>query len=221
MRIKYAILSILLLAATFVPAYLHGKLTYRWDPPDLNAAAGRLTSFPNEFGDWRKVEDSVLRRRVVKELQCADEYLNRTFENSKGKRVSVIVFVGPPGPTVRHPPEICYGNQSNEVTRPTSVTKLTTADGEEHKLKVLHYRAPGVAGGEFAICYGWTRGNKWDAPKTPRMAYGAETLLYKLQILGEDLATAESDENTDWRRFLEDFMPVLHEQLKGIEPDSE
>ena len=179
-------MAVVLLTLTTVPAVIHGKIMNRWGySADLQQAAAQVRNFPQQIGDWKRVADEELDPAVVEELKCAG-YINRKYVNEKtGKDVSLLLLVGPPGPLVRHPPEICYGNQANRLLKGPERLQIPQQD-TECDYRVLRYRAPGNTRGEFSVCYAWSDGTSWSVPERPRMAFGGLPLLYKLQIHSTD-----------------------------------
>ena len=80
------------------------------------AAARSVEDFPRQFGEWKQHgDDETMPEEALRELRCSG-YINRHYVNQKlGREVTVLLMVGQSGPLVRHPPEICYGNQANEL----------------------------------------------------------------------------------------------------------
>lgn len=208
---KTSLILFAMAALTVVPAVIHGRLTNRWgEPADMHAAAIRLDSFPQQAGDWEQLgEQETLPPEILRELQCTG-YLNRRYGNRQtGDEVLVMVMVGSPGPLVRHPPEICYGNRANTMLGKPHLARIQAVDGQEHTLRVLRYRTPGDTGTEFSICYGWSAGGRWQVPEYPRLEFGSEPLLYKLQLLSSDDLPEGSEMPDAVSAFLHDFLPVL------------
>jgi hypothetical protein len=181
--IQTAALVVAVIALTAVPAVIHGKIMNRWGmPADLQVAASRVQNFPERIGEWRRLRDEELDRTVTEELKCAG-YVNRQYVNEKsGREISLLLFVGTPGPLVRHPPEICYGNRANTLLRGPELISLDS----DQTFRGLRYKAPGATGQEFSICYAWSNGQQWSVPDYPRTTFGGEPLLYKLQLLSTD-----------------------------------
>jgi len=206
LTVRTAALGAVLLAITIVPAVIHGRIMNRWGlPPNLHSAAARVQNFPEKVGDWKRLADEELDQTVVEELKCAG-YVSRRYVNEKtGKDVSVLLLTGPPGPLVRHPPEICYGNRANRLLKGPSLYSLVDGNGATDEFRVLRYRAPGSTGAEFSICYAWSDGGKWSVPNYPRTAFGGEPLLYKLQVLSTD--ALEGDEQ--FPASAEDFLTAF------------
>lgn len=185
--IRTAAIALTVIALTAVPAVIHGRIMNRWGmPADLQVAATRVQNFPEKIGDWKSIRDDKLDETVVDELKCVG-YVNRQYVNERtGREVSLLLFVGTPGPLVRHPPEICYGNRANKLLRGPEM--VTVGEGEsQQSFRALRYKAPGPAGAEFSICYAWNDGKHWSVPDYPRTTFGGEPMLYKLQILSTDL----------------------------------
>ena len=116
-RTTVAVMLVGLVLLTAVPAIVQGVLTRRWHgAADLAGGAKRLVDFPTQFGDWQQQgEEDPVPEDAIRELQCAGCF-NRHYVNQRlGRDVTVIVMVGPAGPLIRHPPEICYGNRANQL----------------------------------------------------------------------------------------------------------
>jgi hypothetical protein len=203
-----------LVVLTAVPAIVQGVLTRRWSgKADLSGAAARLAEFPTKFGDWQQQgDDEQVPEEALRELQSAGCF-NRHYVNQRlGRDVTVIVMVGPAGPLIRHPPEICYGNMANQlVAKPVDID-LTTSDSVSHRLRLLRYANPRAVSGEFSVCYGWSENGVWDAPAYPRVVYGGAPMLYKMQVLTTDAVPKEGGLPTATARFLNDFLPLLRDR---------
>jgi len=202
---KAAVIVVAVVALTAVPAVIHGRIMNRWGmPPDLQSAASRMATFPERIGEWRKLRDEELDRTVTEELKCVG-YVNRQYINEKtGREVSLLLFVGTPGPLVRHPPEICYGNRANTLVRGPELIPLVG----EQTFRGLRYKAPGPTGQEFSICYAWSDGKHWKVPDYPRTEFGGEPMLYKLQLLSTDSVEEGKILPASAQQFLQSFLQV-------------
>jgi hypothetical protein len=203
-----------LIVLTAVPAIVQGVLTRRWKGKgDIAGAAERLVEFPTHFGDWQQQGDEEqVPEEALRELQCAGCF-NRHYVNQRlGRDVTVIVMVGPAGPLIRHPPEICYGNRANQLLEKPTDVELTTSDTVQHRLRLLRYANPRSVSGEFSVCYGWTETGTWDVPAYPRLEYGGAPMLFKMQVLTTDAVPKDGGLPTATARFLNDFLPLLRDQ---------
>jgi hypothetical protein len=203
-----------LLLLTAVPAVVQGVLTRRWSgKADLSGAAARLVEFPSQFGDWKQQGDEEqVPEEALRELQCAGCF-NRHYVNQRlGRDVTVIVMVGPAGPLIRHPPEICYGNRANTLLDKPVDVELTTSDSVSHRLRLLRYANPRAMSGEFSVVYGWSQNGAWDVPAYPRVEFGAAPLLFKMQVLTTDSVPKDGGLPTATAKFLSDFLPLLRDR---------
>src|SRR3984957_11520193 len=149
---KFTVIAMLVAAVmlTAAPALVHGVWSRRWrDPADMAKAARSVEDFPRQFGDWKQHgDDETMPEEAVRELRCAG-YINRHYVNQKlGREVTVLLMVGPSGPLVRHPPEICYGNQANELLQKPANMAGASPDSQNHTFRFLRYKNPGAASGE-------------------------------------------------------------------------
>jgi hypothetical protein len=204
-----------LVLLTALPAIAHGLWSHRWsDAADMAEAARRLQLVPRQFGDWKQHGDEEqMPDEAVRELQCAG-YFNRRYVNQKlGSDVTVMLMVGPAGPLVRHPPEICYGNRANELLAEPNVIPVSSPDAREHSFRLLRYRNPSAISGEFSVCYGWSADGTWSVPDYPRVQFGAAPLLYKMQLLSTDGASGDDQLPQSITKFLDEFLPLLRDTL--------
>jgi hypothetical protein len=203
-----------LVVLTAGPAIVQGVLSRRWQgAADISGAATRLVAFPSHFGDWQQQgDDESVPDEAVRELQCAG-FFNRHYVNQRlGRDVTVIVMVGPAGPLIRHPPEICYGNRANKLLADPADITFTTSDAKSHKLRLLRYANPRAVSGEFSVCYGWSENGSWDVPAYPRVEFGSAPMLFKMQVLTTDAVPKDGGLPLATERFLNDFLPLLRDQ---------
>ncbi len=191
---------------TVVPAVWHGQYANRWQTPDeLAAAAKTIGDFPASLGAWQSVsEGDPLTDYVVRELGIAG-YVHRTYRHrDSGHLAALLLMVGEPGPLVRHPPDICYGNLANTLLD-QGLANVRTDDSEDggatSQFRVLDYRPPSQLQDSFSVAYGFSTGAEWAAPEWPRLAYGSSRLLYKVQVRTAAVRESSTDE-----RLLDDFL---------------
>jgi len=216
---KFTVIAMLVAAVmlTAAPAVVHGVWSRRWrDPADMSAAARSVEDFPRQFGEWKQHgDDETMPEEALRELRCTG-YINRHYVNQKlGREVTVLLMVGQSGPLVRHPPEICYGNQANELMQKPANVDLSSPDARKHTFRFLRYKNPGAASGEFSVCYGWSADGTWDVPDYPRLKFGGEPLLYKLQVLTSDPVPRDVNLPVATTKFMDEFLPLLRDRLQA------
>ena len=217
-KITIAAMLVGLAALTAAPAVVQGVLTRRWSATtDLSGAATQLVDFPAHFGDWQQQgEEEKVPEEALRELQCAGCF-NRHYVNQRlGRDVTVIVMVGPAGPLIRHPPEICYGNRANQLLAKPVDVELTTSDAVHHRLRLLRYANPRAVSGEFSVCYGWSENGAWDAPAYPRVVFGGAPMLFKMQVLTTDSLPKDGGLPPATAQFLNDFLPLLRDKTGAV-----
>ena len=96
--------------------------------------------------------------------------------------------------------------------------KVATPDARNHTFRFLRYKNPGAASGEFSVCYGWTADGTWDVPDYPRLRFGGEPLLYKLQVLTSDAVPEDGSLPVATSQFLNEFLPLLRDRLRPASP---
>ena len=180
----------LIVAILVVSGIVQGNFTGRWIPADtdLSVELARVNGIPETIGDWRMSNQVEPKENVLKILLCK-AYLQREYTNVEtGDEVSVVWIAGPSGPTVAHIPEICYTSQNYE------------AKGERVRFDLKRggslwrneFHSKGLAGDEFVVLYGWSRGEDWQASSYPRIEFGGASLVYKVQVSAQ-----VSENNTD------------------------
>lgn len=204
-RRRYAVFTLAIVALTLPAAYFNGMILQRWgDPQELAENVQLLDQIDREVGDWRYVaEGEPIADYLVEELEIRG-YVHRVYENRvTGQRVTMLILVGPAGPLVRHPPEVCYQMRANALLRSD---RLTVDLGvRPAQLRLLAYQSASVVEGDFLVAYGFGDDGRWDVPSSPRLAYGGKSYLLKLHVL-TDLA---SEPNSAHPQGLVDFLSVM------------
>jgi hypothetical protein len=116
-------------------------------------------------------------------------------------------LLGPAGPLVRHPPEICYESSANSLLGSQPLT--IDVGGQPQRLRLLAYRSDSMIDGDFLVAYGFGADGEWDSPASPRRVYGGRPLLYKLQVLTDVAAEASTTEPEGLRDFLRHMLSAL------------
>jgi hypothetical protein len=206
---KYVIplTGVALAAMTVAVGVVHGNLTSRWGAkPDVAAGAKRLELVPQQFGEWRQLNEEKLAPDASRMLQCQGSLL-RTYENKKGDLVSIAVLLGPAGPISVHTPEVCYSARDFQINGERKAFSLGEGD---HAFWDLKMTSNDVARKPLRVMYAWANDKTWQAPQQPRFAYGGSPYLYKIQLAGPPMNSEQGDACRD---FLIAFLPVLNKHL--------
>jgi len=202
------LLIVALVILTVGSAWHHGQMTHRWVvPEEMQAAGQRMTAFPDQFGDWKLIENEELAPSILSEFQC-ESYYSRTYLNQvTGEQVNVLLFLGPPGPLIRHPPEICYSGRNFMIGEPEKV-EIESSEGTRHQLRLLHFASSSAIRPRFSVLAGFNSGTGWINPNYPRLELGNAPLLYKLQVL-----SIETDDQKGippaTKSFCKEFLPLF------------
>jgi hypothetical protein len=212
-RIVPGLAAFLILASS---GLVHGLWTGRWraDDRDLARDVANLGRVPASFGDWTG-DPTPLDRETLGRAGLAAGSIWRFVHGPGGGAVSVLLVCGRPGPVSVHTPDVCYAGAGYAMEhdptrfRPTEIrppAEFWTADFR---------RAESTAPGRLRIFWSWSNGGPWQAPTSPRLAFGADRALYKLYVVrdttgSEGAAVAEDDAI---REFLGAFLPALDRAL--------
>ena len=210
-RNQYLFAMFIVIGLTVASGAVFGKMSNRWGvSKDSLAAAKKLESFPEEFGNWKLLSSERMTETVVNELECCGHF-SRVYGNQEsGETVSVGVILGPSGPTSVHVPEVCFSSRNHKTLEsPESVAIGDSGD----RFWAMTFESTDLSASLIRVYYGWTTGNRWAASENPRFTFAKYPFLYKVQIANRAPAGTDLKENDPCRNFLEDFTPVIKEYL--------
>lgn len=181
---KSSLILMACMCATAVVPYVQPGNLYGVPAASPTAdAALRVSQLPEAFGEWMyEGLETNLDDGVVEELGIYT-YTSRIYRHRmSGDRVSLLLMLGTPGRLVRHPPDICYSNRGSRALDKRVLT--LSPEDDAHSFATLTYASTSpMEPLGFAVAYGYTTGQKWDVPRFPRLTYGGEDVLYKMQVL--------------------------------------
>lgn len=214
-RVIYYLTVFAAIAATAVSEYrARGTGQQIEQQKQLADASRRLDVVPSLFGKWRLDGKQTLPKAVIDMLKCAG-YTARTYRHEdSGEAVAMILLVGEAGPLVAHTPEVCMASRDLRRVGDPSSFNLPSRGGGSHALTELTLQSQSVMGGRLRVYYAWNRGDRWEAPKRPRITLGGAPVLYKLQIMANLVpGSAGATENDAARQFLKELLPALDRTL--------
>ena len=205
---------VLAVGLTILSGVIHGEMTGRWGPSDVMAVAvNRFDALPKHFGGWYLKDEIKLDDYAEQVLQCAG-YINHQYvHQDTGEIVNVAVLLGPTGPISVHTPEICYSSRAYKQVGPRRQVSVETSSGMKDALWVVDFQSTTLESYRLRVYYAWTAEERWLASSQPRFDFAGQPYLFKLQLAA--LLPPHDDEKQGdvCRRFLEDFLPVVREQL--------
>ena len=210
-RNQYLVAVLIALGLTVASGAVFGKMSNRWGPSkDSFAAAKKLESFPEEFGNWKLLSSEKMTETVVNELECCGHFSRLYGNQESGETVSVAVILGPSGPTAIHIPEICFSSRAHKTIE--SPKSVAIGDSDD-RFWAMTFESNDLSASLIRVYYAWTTGNQWSASENPRFAFAMYPFLYKVQLASHAPAGTDLDKNDPCRNFLADIKPVMKDYL--------
>jgi hypothetical protein len=210
---RRALPSLVALLIVLVANVVHGMWTGRWIHSHvLDERVAALARVPNSFSEW-KGEDQKLDKGTTEAAGIAG-YLMRTYHNSQGELVQILIVCGRPGPISVHTPEVCYAGagyvQTSEATRTLAGTAVS---GRPSDFWALDFQKPGPTGPDrIRIYYAWGTGSNWRAADNPRIEFAGTSAIYKIYLV-RPAPTPEQDATLN--SFAQDLLPELSKALEA------
>lgn len=216
---RFAICLIAAIGVSIAGAVIQGGYSNRWGQSAvLEAASKNLETIPKEFGPWQWQASETWKPEVVDMLQCSG-YIHRIYVHRKtGQEVRVAVFVGPPGPTSVHIPEVCYTSKNYDIEGKRTQFEVTD-NGRQDAFWGVTFRSMDPGMGLLKVAYAWSDGGSWAAPDHPRFMFASNPILYKIQLAVPSPISTDIQSYDVCQEFLKDFLPIL-EQVQ-VKPSSE
>lgn len=207
---RFLILLTIGVLLTVSAGYVYGRYSLRWGPSvDLVGAGEYLQTMPRQIDAWQMVDELSMKESAVDMLQCAG-YIYRRYINQKtGDTINIALIVGPPGPIAVHTPEVCYSSRAYTLLDSNSTMTLDGSPGDSHSFWKTTFRPNQIVADQLRVYYAWaTRPTDadsatWKAMTRGRYRYGAEPLLYKLQIAGPLVRDGSVEGHDACKLFLE------------------
>jgi hypothetical protein len=210
---KMRILAVALACVVLVlSGIFHGHWTGRWGPSaDLQRAASRCDDLPLEIGDWQGYEVEPDYRQLA--LAEVAGHVSRSYVNQRtGRRVSLLLLCGRPGPICVHTPDVCYrGSGYNPLGHQESWRADADESARSMEFATARFAKPGPAAEPLRLFWSWSNSGRWQAPQSPRVAFVCSGVLYKLYVAR---SMARADQPLDAEPCC-DFIRVLMPRLNA------
>lgn len=205
MRIKYALLTVMLLLAVFIA---HNK------PVVIEPEHKSLSGFPRVMGQWRTTGDTMFDVPTMKVLRPTD-YLMRTYSAPGGQQLSLYVGYHNGGKASGpiHSPRNCLPGTGWYLAEDKEMTIM--AGGKNLRL----IRARFAKGGQNLTCYYWyqVRGRNITTDMGLKLSVLTGMLLERRKdasFIRIDLLESKTGNNEEFvMDFLQNAYPLLSEYL--------
>jgi hypothetical protein len=193
---------------------VHGLWTGRWqDSQLLEAAAARVEDVPLAFGNWK---GKALPVDLDEFAQAgARGYWMRLYTNRQtGVNATALLMCGRWGKMSVHTPDLCYRGVGYEILGEAVRLPVRVPGEAPIEFWTARFRKQGLAGTRYLrIAWAWSDGGPWRAPTSPRWTFAGSPFLYKLYVVRDVTAEAESLEIDQTLEFLNAFHPELRKAL--------
>lgn len=214
--LRIPIYTALFILITVAGTLIHGRYSNRWGSSEsqLEAATEALTLAPAAFGDWEMESEEEFSDRVKGILKCTGSWSRVYRHRSSGQLATAAMMVGPPGPSVKHKPEICYSSAGFKVVETEIPVHIELPNGAQHLFLETTFVSADVSGRSLATCHSFRERDLWLVPSNPRIAFGGSPLVYKLQVAAYT-TDAKGPEEDVCQAFLKDLVVALEQTVFG------
>lgn len=203
--------------ATAAGTIVQGRYTNRWGnaTPHREFVASIVDELPTNCGSWELVGDVPFEADRLQRILHYNAFVNREYvDHATGRRVSVALILGPPGPTSTHVPEICFASRGYKQASATEKFSFRGEAGARHEFARATFRAPNDMASDLVAAYAWRQTDRWLAPTSARIAFGGGDYLFKVQaVTSTDSADESKASNEALRDFLRDFVKLLDQAV--------
>lgn len=209
---SYAALTALVLI--LLAGLVHGLWADRWGTaPELAAAAVRLSGIPMRFGDWEGKDMPVDAESFA--MAGPTSYLSRLYTHRRTKASALVILMcGRAGKMVVHTPEVCYPGAGFELLDAPYPWPVRAAGGEElGTFWTARFGKAGAGSANLRLIWGWSPGDSWQAPASPRWHFRSAPFLYKFYVSLDAPETEKSAAEDTAAEFLRRFLPEARKAL--------
>ncbi|MEO2028567.1 MAG: exosortase-associated EpsI family protein [Fuerstiella sp.] len=134
---------------------------------------------PQMLGAWKLVQQGSPDESELKILQATDHW-QRVYQCQETNRIVVVTLIaGAAGPLVSHQPEVCYAR--NEFSSHSDARIWTVPERRDmFRMQTLEPRQ--ITQPALTVVYAWHDGDRWRAPRFPRLQLAGNATLQRLQI---------------------------------------
>ncbi len=208
--------NLVVISIVIATGIVSGLWANRWTTsPALNLATARLGRLPLAIGDWKGRSEPVDPRELI--AAEIDGCLVRRYENRRsGRKISLLLVCGRPGPVSVHTPDVCYpgaGYQMAQKQPSTVVVESGSGYAPSEFLTARFRRGQSVVPEGLQIFWSWNATGKWTVPKSARLEFAARSFLYKLYVISATAGEREESGEAWEMEFIRQLLPELENTL--------
>lgn len=200
----------LIIAATLIVIIAggaHGWRTNRWIANEsLEAAKQRVAAVPSEIGRWKSTDFDLTEMEVsVGEIEG---YIKREYiHQDTGAVAHVLLVTGEAGPISVHPPTSCLSSRGYQLVRNPTILPFKG----KHQFSHADFKNSAIDDASLIRVYwGWSSGDQWQTPSSPRIAFAGEPVLFKLYVSEQWFPTGNTQEDAGASKLLmADLLPAI------------
>jgi hypothetical protein len=214
------IIAIAALAITVIAigTWYQAKYSERWTQltsEELDHFTAQVQKFPRVLGKWTGTDDPPISDDVWKRTNCT-AYISRVYQNSEtGKQVSMYLVSGAAKHITIHSPDWCFvgaGYQLEGKVENYVVKFPPGGDIADPEFATAIFRKPDIAEQGLRIFWTYSYDGIWKGPTHPnwaKAAYGGRPAMFKIYLIAEPGAPAESP----CLDFVKELFPEINERL--------
>jgi hypothetical protein len=160
------------------------------------------------------MDEAVLTRTGI------EGYCWRQYENQlSGKRVTVLLMCGRPGPLAVHTPDVCYQAAGYHQDGATIQWPQKYRDGAASAefSRARFSRNDATDGTNVRIMWSWGADGRWLIRANPRAVFARLPILYKLYVLQQETPSTDQANEDVCRDFLGQLLPAVDNALYAEE----
>jgi hypothetical protein len=187
----------------------------------LEQAVARLDGVPRTVGDWQVSQegDEELDPPQVARAEIAGYRWRHYVHPWTKARLGVLIVCGRPEPISMHTPDLCLPDGDYRmVAPPVSQTIDVPGLSRPAEFMTARFRRSAFAATEqLNFFWSWSAGGEWVTPNYPRLAFGRESVLYRIYVICP--ADGPGRWEKEGRLFMEAFLPALNRCLFPGSPE--
>jgi hypothetical protein len=192
----------------------HGKLTNRWDVPQLDDQVARLATLPLILGDWEGRLTELDPALLPNQAECRGE-TRRYVHRTTGSVVTVHLACGLRTPTIIHAPDFCYPFQGYEASQPRQhyTTRAQKGTGPAEFWTATYSKPHAERPHHLRLLWSWRGSESWRAPDSPRLSFATDPVLYKLVLVHQLIRADEPLERDPSVELLDALLPEVEKVI--------